>query len=203
MHPETREIAAHMKDFGLHLLGCAIHGATFSEYGAPFSHAMAVTNAAHGAELAIKARIAQEHPLLIFEELPKSTAHKEQLRLQQLLLRGKTVSYGDLPELLWATTGYRMRNAASFLNFGKLRNQLMHFAIPEQDLAKDVLSFACITMDEIVGDLWEDESVLLYADEYDPDTVDGNYLYDALKMHGLKLSRSAKQRLTKARGIST
>src|SRR5690349_3474380 len=116
MHPATRQIAEHMKDFGLHLLGRAIHDATYSEMYTPFSHALGVTHAAHGAELIVKARIAQEHPLLIFDELPRSaTAAGGKLTIEHLLVRGKTVQYSELPELLWAATGYRMPDPSAFL----------------------------------------------------------------------------------------
>ena len=48
MHPDTRAVARHMREFGLALLGRAAYDVTFSEAMAPFSHAMAVGHAAHG-----------------------------------------------------------------------------------------------------------------------------------------------------------
>ena len=68
MHPDTREVAAHMKELGLTVLGRAIHDSTFSETMRPFAHGLAVVHAAHGAEIVLKARIAQEHPLLLPKE---------------------------------------------------------------------------------------------------------------------------------------
>ena len=70
VHPDTREVAAHMREFGLAILGRAAYDLTFSEMMAPYKHAMAIGHAAHGAEIVIKARIAQEHPLLLFTHLP-------------------------------------------------------------------------------------------------------------------------------------
>lgn len=200
MHPATRNIAGHMKDFGLHLLGRAIYDATFSEMYAPFAHALAVTHAAHGAELVVKARIAQEHPLLIFDELPKSaTAAGGTLTIEHLLVRGKTVQYSELPELLWAATGYRMPDPTAFLDFGKLRNQVVHLTVPsQQSLSGDVLRFCCTTMDLLVGDFWG-VSALYYSVYYDPETLDGGYVFEQLSQYGITLSNASKTRLKAAR----
>lgn len=48
-----------MREFGLAILGRAVYDLTFSEMMAPFKHSMAVGLAAQGAEISIKARIAQ------------------------------------------------------------------------------------------------------------------------------------------------
>jgi hypothetical protein len=60
------ELLNHMRDFGLHMLAKGIVNANFNEMLSPYNHAMAIVHIGHGAELIIKARIAQEHPLLIF-----------------------------------------------------------------------------------------------------------------------------------------
>jgi len=90
MHPDTRNIAGSMKDFGLHILGRAIVDATFNEMMKPFAHPLAIVHAAHGAEIVLKARIAQEHPLLIFENLPKSRSTQGDLTITELLDCGRT-----------------------------------------------------------------------------------------------------------------
>lgn len=61
-----------MRDLGLGALAHANRQAPY--YGDnPSWPDLAVLQAAHAAALLIKARIAQEHPLLIFEHLPRST----------------------------------------------------------------------------------------------------------------------------------
>jgi hypothetical protein len=42
MNPDTRKIAGHMKEFGLHVFGRSIVDVIFSEYTNPYSHAMGV-----------------------------------------------------------------------------------------------------------------------------------------------------------------
>jgi hypothetical protein len=54
MHPDTCQIAGHMREFGLTILGRAAYQCTFSEMGAPNAHAMSGVQAVHGAELVIK-----------------------------------------------------------------------------------------------------------------------------------------------------
>ena len=66
MHPDTRNIAADMQEFGLATLGRAANDLTFSQNMHDYASSMAIGAAGHGAELIIKARIAQEHPLLLF-----------------------------------------------------------------------------------------------------------------------------------------
>ncbi len=56
---------------------------------------MCVVHAAHAAEILLKARIAQEHPLLIFSKLPKSNPSKNNLTLIDLLEDGRTFSYEE------------------------------------------------------------------------------------------------------------
>lgn len=62
---------------------------------------LSVLQAAHAAELLIKARIAQEHPLLIFEQLPRSgQAAGARLDMEDLFRQGRTIQWNDLPERL-------------------------------------------------------------------------------------------------------
>ncbi len=110
MHPDTRKVAAHMKEFGLNLMGRAIYDATFSEMCRPFAHASTVTIAAQAAEILIKARISQEHPLLIFSKIPPLSDTKELLKLGDLFESGRSYTYEELPNVLWATTGIQICN---------------------------------------------------------------------------------------------
>ena len=97
MHPDTRQVAEHLRDFGMAVLGRAAYDLTFSELMRPFAHLMAVGQAAQGAELVIKARVAQEHPLLLFSALPKSAHAEGQLTIHELYEYGRTIQYNELP----------------------------------------------------------------------------------------------------------
>ena len=101
---------------------------TFSEMMAPYKHAMAVGIAAHGAEIVIKARIAKEHPLLLFNQLPKSAKAEDTLTVVELFEYGRTIQYNELPEALWASTGIRLSGVQQYQEFGRLRNATVHFA---------------------------------------------------------------------------
>jgi hypothetical protein len=55
---------------------------------------LSVLQATHTAELLIKAHIAEEHPLLIFEQLPRSTqAAGNQLDLDDLCRQRRTIHW--------------------------------------------------------------------------------------------------------------
>lgn len=187
MHPDTRAVAEHMREFGLTILGRAAYQVTFSEMMAPFAHATAVGHAAHGAEIAIKARIAQEHPLLLFKSLPKSASAKKELTIAELFEYGRTVEFQELPESLWATTGIRMKRVEQYQRFGKLRNMIIHFAVPNKELARETLKFLFQVMEPLVRGFW-DKSILPYAGEFDEVTVSEGYLEEQLVRSGIKIT---------------
>jgi hypothetical protein len=180
MHPDTRQVAEHMKDYSFHLLGKALYDATFSEMTDPFAHTLSVVQAAHGAEILVKARIAQEHPLLIFSTYPKSSSTGDLLGIKELFEKGKTLNYSDLPEVLWATTGYRMKHSDRFKLFGDLRNGLVHFAAPVIDASAETIKFAFEVMDPMAHDFWND-SFVGYAASWDSGAICEGGLPDILK----------------------
>jgi hypothetical protein len=128
MNPDLKGIWEHIRDLGLGALAHANRHAAYAAMENPRWPELSVLQAAHAAELLIKARIAQEHPLLIFEGLPPSNkAAGSNLDLEDLFSRGKTFQWTDLPERLWAATGLSIPNKSTFDNFGKLRNGIQHF----------------------------------------------------------------------------
>lgn len=169
MHPDTRKISEHMKDFGLHVLGKAVVDVIFSEYTSPYSHAMGVVRCAHAAELIIKSRIAEEHPLLIFEVLPKAKDPSGKVMdVSDLLRDGKTIMYSELPNVLWASTGVKVPDIARFNSFGKLRNTITHLAVPDADLVMETLSFSFLVIEPLIRQFWNVD-IVDYMQEYDAD----------------------------------
>ena len=117
---------------------------------------MCVVHAAHAAEILLKARIAQEHPLLIFSEVPKPDPNKDTtLTLIDLLERGRTLSYAELPNQLWATTGIKIEQFAQYRDFGRLRNQIVHLSIANADrLDLLTLRYSLEVLDPLVESFW-------------------------------------------------
>ena len=149
MHPFTRNIANYMRDYGLTVLAKGIVESVFADITI-CSHALAIVHAAHGAEIVVKARIGQEHPLLIFDKLPKYKVGL--LDIEHLLEEAETIKYSDLPKTLWATTGHRMpEDGKKFLEFGRRRNSAVHLAPPTGDLAELTLRFAFDVMEPLVN----------------------------------------------------
>ncbi len=180
MNPETKQVSQHMKEFGLHILGRAIYDATFSEMTRPFAHMLSVVHAAHGAEILIKARIAEEHPLLIFKSYPKSNTTKDVLSIKELFKYGRTLMYPELPEVLWATTGYRIKELDRYQKFGDLRNIIVHIsAVPDCEASTETLKFALEVLDYIVQDFWG-ESLIYYSQEWDDAIISDGYLQEQI-----------------------
>jgi hypothetical protein len=196
MHPDTVNIASHMREFGLNVVGRAVYDATFSEMMRPFAHHLAVVHAAHAAEILLKARIAQEHPLLIFDGLPKSKTTTGLLSVQELFEHGKTITYFQLPELLWATTGYRLKATAQFLEFGHLRNKIVHFAAPNIDAAGETLKFTFEVLEPMLQDFWK-ESVVPYAEAWDDVIASDGYLEEQLVRLNIEITPNLRAALDK------
>jgi hypothetical protein len=163
MDPELLKISGHMKDIGLGVLSQAQKNAFFMDYITRLNEGVfSVIQAAHAAELLIKACIAEQHPLLIFSQLPKSiNIDNDLLNFPALFDSGRTLEYNELPERLWATTGYKIPNLGTYNSFGKLRNGIQHFAVPNVDFSQLTGEFIYTVIDPILEKFWR-----LYAVEY-------------------------------------
>ena len=184
MNPVLKDIWKHMLDLGLGALAHANRHAAYAAMENPRWPELSVTQAAHSAELLIKARIAQEHPLLIFEQLPRLTKATvgNQLDLDDLFKQGRTVQWSDLPDRLWAATGLTISNRQRFDDFGKLRNGIQHFGPnPLQDPGEETLKFVFEVIDPFINDCWD-----LFAVDYDEDYEPYIYFVSALVNREIK-----------------
>jgi hypothetical protein len=132
---------------------------------------------------------------LIFDSLPSQGSGSELLTISELLSKGKTAEYSKLPELLWATTGHRMEHRDRFIDFGRLRNTIVHFAVPALEHSRETLRFCIEVMEPMLDKFWG-ESAIPYAEEWDEVIVSEGYLQEQLKHHGIQVPECAKTRLT-------
>ena len=167
----------HMRDLGLGALAHANRHASYAAIENERWPELSVLQAAHAGELLLKARIAQEHPLLVFDQLPRSTqAAGSALTTESLMENGRTIQWSDIPERLWATTGLSIPNRACFDNFGKLRNVIQHFVAPKGiDVGGEALRFIYEVIDPFVFDCWG-----LFAVDFDEDYEEYIYLVGPL-----------------------
>ena len=177
VNPALKGIWEHIRDLGLGALAHAHRHAAYAAMENPRWPELSVLQAAHAAELLIKARIAQEHPLLIFEQLPRFTqASGASLDLQDLFKQGRTFQWSDLPDRLWAATGISIPNKATFDSFGKLRNGIQHFGpVPGHDAGEETLRFVFSVIDPFINECWG-----LFAVDYDEDDEPYVYFVQAL-----------------------
>jgi len=177
MHPDLKNVWEHMRSLGLGALAHANRHAAYAAMENASWPDLSVLQAAHAAELLIKARIAQEHPLLIFEELPRSgQSLGARLNLPDLFKKGKTLQWVDLPERLWATTGITLPGKSIFESFGRLRNGIQHFGPPAgEDPSDETLKFIFQVIDPFINACWG-----LFAVDYDEDHEPYVYFVDAL-----------------------
>lgn len=164
---DKHKIASQMRDFGLSMVAKGVVNATFSEAGVPYSHAMGLVQVANGFEILIKSKIVEEHPLLVFNKVPKETNLSDgNIKMEDLLEHGQTIMYSELPDRLWATTGYKIHPIELYNKFGRVRNQIIHFAIPEISLSDFTLEYAFKIIEKAVNSWWN-TTILDYAQEHD------------------------------------
>ncbi|MBN2269352.1 MAG: hypothetical protein JXN61_01990 [Sedimentisphaerales bacterium] len=182
MNEELKAISEHMLNLGLGALAHANWHSNYHSLDNDRWPQLSVLQAAHAAEILIKARIAEEHPLLVFEQLPRSTqVDGDSLELRHLFEKGRTVQYADLADRLWATTGLRLPNVETFQDFGKLRNTIQHFVAPTNcDCSQETIEYIFKVIDPFINDCWG-----LYAVDYNEDYEPYIYLVEGLVGRGV------------------
>lgn len=175
MQEDLRSVHEHMIRLGRAALSHANYHSCFYSFEGEMWDEMSVLQAAHAAEIFIKARIAQEHPLLIFDKMPRSTqAGNDLLSFKDLVKNAKTISYLDLPERLWAATGIKVPNLNLYKSFGQLRNTIQHFTVPDE-WPCDTKTFIYEVIDPFINECWG-----LYAIDHHEDNDRYNNIVDFL-----------------------
>ena len=161
-------IAFSMRNYGLTIIAKNIIE-ILKDDNLPYAHATNVVNIAHGFEILLKARIVQEHPLLIFGKISNNEKIKDQeLKFEDLLENGRTIEYSKLPYQLWATTGYKISNMELFKEFGKIRNQIIHFHVPmELSLAEMSFKYSFNVVEKCINEWWNDYTIFKYIKVFD------------------------------------
>jgi hypothetical protein len=149
-------------------------------------------------QLVVKARIASEHPLLIFDTLPRSNRTDTQLSVAELLESGRAIDYKDLPERLWATTGIRMAAAQAFVEFGYLRNKIAHFAIPRIYAGEATYRFVFEVMEPLLS-MFGFGSVIPHAQAWDDALLEG-YLQENVARYNVKVHEMTQALIDEAEG---
>jgi len=174
MDKELRKaIPQHMRNMATGVLAMANYTAhIYNHVGFGKWPEFSVIHAAHAVELLVKARISEEHPMLIFKHPPKKP-HAPDL---EDLLNSRTIDYKDLPHLYSATTGMSFPNIEEFNALGALRNRIQHFLPPPGvDFGSAALTGIYAVADPILNACWGS-----YAVDYNEDDPPYDYLVEAL-----------------------
>lgn len=183
MQSELANVADHMKQLGLGALTHAMRLSLYSAPDNPYWGDLSVLHGAHAAEILIKARIAAEHPLLVFAEIPRSTqAGGPLLAFDDLLQKGRTIDFQDIPERLWATTGQRLQELDVYREFGRLRNAIQHFAPAGTNPSWRTLEFVFKVLDPFLIENWG-----LYALDFNEDFGDHyDHIFETLVHYDMR-----------------
>jgi hypothetical protein len=169
VNPDLRNVADHMRQLGLGSLRHAMRLSLYYDYDNGMWGELSVLMAAHAAEILIKARIAQEDPLLIFEKLPKrSTDGTAFLELEAMFEKGRTLRFEELPGRLRAATGFALPELDAFKKFGRTRNSIQHLGVPKNiDPCQESLAFIFTVVDPFINSQWG-----LFAIDYNEEMGD-------------------------------
>lgn len=189
MDESLKSVHENMIRLGLGALAHANWHAQYYSHENEMWSELSVIQAAHAAEILIKARISQEHPLLIFEQMPKSNMNEgSPLNYQQLVEHGRTYQFFDLPDRLWATTGIVLPNIQQYRDFGRLRNAIQHFSAPQHvDLSQETLEFNFGVIDAFINTCWG-----LCAIDFNEDHEEYVYFVPGILQRGIYFNVSNK-----------
>ncbi|MEI4195077.1 hypothetical protein [Roseovarius sp. E0-M6] len=160
--------------------------ATYLGPGIEHWPAMSVLNASHACELFIKASIATHHPLLIFKDAFNfSPDEANGLSLENIIAKGRSHDFANLPKIYWAVTGKSLNRPDLFEDMRQTRNALQHFVEPEhKDLSELTLRFIYEVVDPLIN-----SDFGIHALEYYEDINDGyDYTVDQLIKHEIEFS---------------
>jgi len=171
-------IPRRILEMGFSALAQANTQAVYGGPGTEGSDALSIVNSAFAGELIIKAIIAKQHPLLIFKNLfelgPSDTSP---ISIDRLLLKGKTYTFGELPNLLWSCTGNQISELELFREIQQARNAIVHFCSPEDENLKLLsLNFLYKVIDPLLKDHFR-ECAIEFHNGY---TVDYSYVVSCL-----------------------
>jgi hypothetical protein len=161
---QDNSIAFHMKELGLSAPSHATWHATTMSFENPYWPELSVLQAAHAAEILIKARIAEKNPELIFKK-PVAPLGKN----EDALGSARTHQYSDLPAILVHETGIKLSNAEMYYRFGIIRNKIQHFLPPTSiDFSVETVRFIFEVVDPLIQECWG-----IYAIDFneEPDTL--------------------------------
>ncbi|MGH9960228.1 MAG: hypothetical protein ACREBC_24410 [Pyrinomonadaceae bacterium] len=192
MDSELQALSEHMREFAIGLMGHALWHSVMTGIGNnPWSEQFGLLHVAHGGELLIKAAIAREHPLLIFSKTPAlDKASSQKLTFEHLVRSGRTLGYNELPDTLWAVTGFALPDLVTYRRIGELRNAVQHLAVPNANYASLVLSYLSYVADPILREFWSMEVFRVIYENWGEDDYylfqEEPWLKDALETNGIQ-----------------
>lgn len=184
MDIKIESVSQNILELGLGALSHANRHAAYSDESNDKWAELSVIQAAHAAELLVKAKIAEIHPFLIFSNLP-SVSNQEELTLGKLAEDGRTIEWADLPKIFKTITGCNFIQEDLFKKFGRMRNSVQHFGVfPNHDETSPslaTLSFIYSFIDPFINEHWQ-----LCAIDFDEDSDSYEHLPITLINYGIE-----------------
>ena len=151
---------------------------------------LSILQVAHAMEILIKARIAEEHPLLVFDKLPKPTKNNtneiiDELTISKLSEKGHTIEWSSLLDTLWAVNNVKSIDFTEFNKFGNIRNCIQHFGIPPADSSVSHLTslqFIYNVIDPFINECWG-LFAIDYCQDYNQDNEDNSAYWNYIRMY--------------------
>ncbi len=175
------EIPKNMKELGLAALSHANRIEPQTDKWAELS----ILQVAHAMEILIKTRIAEAHPLLIFDKLPPQKNNGEELSISMLSEKGHTIEWNSLLDKLWAVYDIKSIDINAFKEFGTIRNSIQHFGIPPANSAVSHLTslqFIYNVIDPFINECWE-LFAIDFCQDFNPEIEENSKYWNYIRMY--------------------
>ncbi len=162
---ENQAIHSNLIDQGLSRLARAVVEVSFEPQRQPLAAPLAVIDCILATEYVLRGRIL---------EVENSNAEKKDkkisdIRLQQLVSGSKGFDFYSLPNELFQSTGYSIKNIEEYNSFGNLKNALVRRSFERDFLVETTLRYAFQVLEPMIMEFWDD-LILIHASEYEFET---------------------------------
>ena len=83
----------------------------------------------------------------------------DRLSIRDVVENSKSIEYSELPDKLWAATGFKIPDLKTYNSFGRLRNSIHYFGVLERDIRTETVNYIYNVIDPVLGHFWGDYAI--------------------------------------------
>jgi hypothetical protein len=191
INENNKLVSNYIKDYAMSMLARSVYDVTFSEYGKPYAHDMAISQMVSSLELLIKSKLIETDPFCIFNENITSIDWND----ENILLNLKTKAYMELPKILKDKLSIIV-DESIYKELGMKRNRAIHLGNltienKTEYVLKSVFEFI---LPLIMSMEIEIEPFFIFLGEWDEVLFDG-YLLEQIELFKINVPKNLKNKI--------